>query len=272
MELNCVSRVGPINGYGLNTEEFSGLEVAMMQRKLQENLVGKMYFWGKIFGSTQDYLIVHNINPFDEFPDKKFYFCTTSDYTLRALPQISEAYKTQAEKITSSFLGDPSFFAYNGEEPEPEDPEAPPVERFREVHRLTNTVFKIDHDCALLPRGALCVDTGKKVIINGNFQGLSFQTSSQLRAYLHYRRPESLQGIALLKRPGIVKADDFMDCVDKDLPVEMWAISHDSAGTVAHVRNLYWEGYAFYSVLKSTEFGGAYFGTGVPNYDIAFMM
>ena len=52
----------------------------------------------------------------------------------------------------------------------------------------------------------------------------------------------------------------------------MWAISHDNAGTVSIVRNLYWEGYGFYSVLKTSDYGGAYFGTGVPNYDIAFML
>jgi len=272
MDLSSVFRISPVSGYTLNVEESSGLEVAMLQRKLQENLVGKLFFWGKIFGSTQDYLIVHNINPYDEFPDKKFYFCTTSDYTLRALPYINEDYKQQAEKITSAFLGDPSFFSYNGEEAEPEDPEAPPVERFREVHRLTHTVKKIDHDVAIVPRGALSVDTGKRIILNSNYSGLSYQTSQELRAYLHFRPPESLQGIALLKRPGIVKTDDFLDCIDKDAPKEIWSITHDSAGLTAYVRNLYWEGYSFYTILKTNEHGGVYFGTGVPNYDIAFML
>lgn len=74
MELHRISRVGPLLGFGLNIEEYSGLEVAMLQRKLQENLPGEMYFWGKIFGSTQDYLIVFNVDPFAEFPEKKFYF------------------------------------------------------------------------------------------------------------------------------------------------------------------------------------------------------
>lgn len=70
------------------------------------------------------------------------FFSTSSDFTLRALPYLTEEYTKLAEKITSSFLGDPSFFAYNGEDPEaePEDPEAPPVERFREMNRLTYTV------------------------------------------------------------------------------------------------------------------------------------
>lgn len=74
MELHCVNRISPVSGYTLNIEEFSGLEVAMLQRKLQENLIGKMLFWGKIFGTTQDYLIVYHVDPFAEFPDKKYYF------------------------------------------------------------------------------------------------------------------------------------------------------------------------------------------------------
>jgi len=49
-------------------------------------------------------------------------------------------------------------------------------------------------------------------------------------------------------------------------------VSHNDSATIAYVRNLYWEGYGFYAVLNAPEFGGAYFGTGVPNYDIAFML
>lgn len=70
------------------------------------------------------------------------FYSTTSDFVLRAVPFISDEYVNLASKIRIAFTGDPSFFAYNGEEeePEPEDPDAPPVERFREVHRLAFTV------------------------------------------------------------------------------------------------------------------------------------
>jgi len=54
--------------------------------------------------------------------------------------------------------------------------------------------------------------------------------------------------------------------------LEIWAISHDNSGTQAHVRNLYWEGYHFYSVVDSPEYGSAYFGSGVPILDISFML
>lgn len=116
------------------------------------------------------------------------------------------------------------------------------------------------------------MDAGKKVIVNGNNQGLGYETSLEARAYLHMRRPENPQGIALMRRPGIVKTDDFMDCIDRDMPKEMWSFSHDNAGMTAFVRNLYWDGYTFYTVVRNNEYGGAYFGTGVPNYDIAFML
>lgn len=137
---------------------------------------------------------------------------------MRLLPHLPDDYVTQAKKIRTAFLGDPSFFAYNGEEPEPDDPEAPPVERFREVHRLSYTVKLIDHDCFIVPRGAISIDAAKKVIANHQYSGLSYDTSQTHRAYLHMRHPENLQGVALMKRPGIIKTDDFLDCIDKDTP------------------------------------------------------
>lgn len=74
MDLNSIAKVGPLHGQTLNIEEVAGLEVGVMQRKLQENLPGNFFFWGKVFGSTQDYLVVFHLSPYDEFPEKKFYY------------------------------------------------------------------------------------------------------------------------------------------------------------------------------------------------------
>ena len=56
---------------------------------------------------------------------------------MKALPLIDEEYRAKAEGIKTSFLGDPSFFSYEGE---PVEETGPPVERFREIHRLAQTV------------------------------------------------------------------------------------------------------------------------------------
>jgi hypothetical protein len=42
---------------------------------------------------------------------------------LKALPTISAEYVEFAEKLKSAFTGDPSFFAYNGEEEETQQDE-----------------------------------------------------------------------------------------------------------------------------------------------------
>ena len=200
-------------------------------------------------------------------------YSTGSDFVLRAMPALTPEYIKQADDIKIAFTGDPSFFSYNGEEAEgDEDPDAPPVERFREIHRLARTVNKIDHDCSLVPRGALCVDATKKVIQNKFYEGLSYQTAGELRAYMHMRFPEQLQGIALLKKPGIIKSGDFLDCIDKDLPEGVWSVRYDDSNTISYVSNLYWNGYHFYSIVNDSEFGGCYFGNGIPMADIAFML
>ena len=51
-------------------------------------------------------------------PHRAYIISTTSDYVLKALPSISSEYVERAEKLTSTFTGDPSFFAFNGDEEE----------------------------------------------------------------------------------------------------------------------------------------------------------
>ena len=81
-----------------------------------------MQFWGKIFGSTQDYLVVQCMDLYGEFPEKSFYYCNPSNYYLRALPVLSKEYEDLAKAITKRFTGDASFFAFNGEDPEEPEP------------------------------------------------------------------------------------------------------------------------------------------------------
>ena len=73
MNLSKIAQISTVSGYTLNTEELTGLENAMLQRELEEKM-GKMKFWGKIFGTVQDYLIVFSTDWNGKFPAKKFYF------------------------------------------------------------------------------------------------------------------------------------------------------------------------------------------------------
>lgn len=103
----------------------------------QENL-GKLMFWGKITGETNDYLIAYALIPAFGFPQKKFYYCTTGDYSLVQMPVVSEEWKSLSAAITSPFKGEPSHLLEPGEdEPaddavDPEGGGPPPKEKFRE--------------------------------------------------------------------------------------------------------------------------------------------
>ncbi len=197
-------------------------------------------------------------------------FSTTADFIFNAMQDLSPEYEAKAKSITDQFTGDPGW-NYGVDVPEPAEGE-PEVEIFREKNRLLYVIKSIDHDCAIIPRGSYIVDATKKVIANTYYGGLSYGSAAESRSYLHFRKPESLTGLAMLKRPGIIKSGDFLDCIDKDVPTAIWAIQSNSNATATYVRNLYWEGYGFYSVLNTPEYGSAYFGYGLPNYDIAFML
>ena len=74
MDIKNIGRLSNVSAYTLNVEETAGLEVAMLQRKRDENLPGNQLFWGKIFGTTQDYLIIYSMDSLSDFPEKKYYY------------------------------------------------------------------------------------------------------------------------------------------------------------------------------------------------------
>ena len=248
-----MDRLSTFSGRVLNPEQYAGLEMAMLQIKLQENLNNNLEFWGQIMGKTQDYLICQYINRYGDFPFKRFYFCTTSDYTLRAFPSITAEFEKQAKEILTLFEGDPSFFKYSDdlEEEVPEDDEDSETpkqdNKFREIHRLVYTVKvidslilspsdswlqSIDHDCFIVPRGAYIMDASKKVIRNSQFQGLGYSLAAETKSYVHHRMPENPQGLAMMKRGDLTFSSDFMDTIATDKPKGI--ISKFTTSTTSH--------------------------------------
>ena len=131
-----------------------------------EKMSSKLLFWGKLSGEEQDYLLAYSLTPAFGFPVKKFYFCTTAEFTLKQLPELSEEYITKSKGVTGRFRGDPSFPLEEPPEDAPDAEEGVEVESFREIHRLAYTVATIDHDVAVVPVGAFIADAAKQIIPN----------------------------------------------------------------------------------------------------------
>jgi len=64
----------------------------------------------------------------------------------------------------------------------------------------------------------LVVDATKRVIFNSYYVGLSYETAAEKRAYYHFRKPENPQGVAVLKKAGIIKSGEFLDSIVTDIP------------------------------------------------------
>ena len=190
----------------------------MIQRQQEEKMSERLYFWGRIIGEENDYLIAYALVKAFGFPEKKFFFCTTQNFTLKQLPALSEEYVNKSNATTGRFRGDPSFPLEEPAEPEPDAEEGAEVESFREIHRLANTVATIDHDVAVIPKGSFIADAAHQIIKNKAFEGLSYAAAGDLRSYLHFRKAESPLAVAALEKPGLPAAGDVFDPITSDKP------------------------------------------------------
>jgi len=274
MDLEYISKISPFSGQTLSLDQKSGLEVSMLQRQREEVFLTRLKFWGKIMGVEDDYLICYALIPAEDVPMKKFYYCTFKNYALRQMPDLTEAYKQQASEITTRFKGDPSLplDLKEGEEEEEGPDKSELKERFREVHRLAHTIQVIDHDVAVIPKGAYLMEASHKISKNTAFEGLSFDAAGEMRNYFHFRAPESPFARAAIKREGLVSPAEFLDPISTDQPEGIWSLAYDVSLTTVNLRSFYWPGYVFFHEIGTHHYGGVYFGYGLPNRDLAFML
>jgi len=258
------------SGHCLSVEEKAGLEIAMIQRKNDEGF-SELYFWGKIHGTTEDYLVCYGMLPSYDHPQKKFYFCTTSNYVLQQMPVIDAELTAKAEKIEGMFSGEPDKPLEETPEDAGDDPEAGAKNVFREEHRLAQTVLAIDFDTAVCPKSAYLVAPSHQVTKNVGFTGLSYEGAGQLGSYYHLRAATGAEAKAALEKPGLVRSTDFLDSL-KDDAASSWSVQYNSSKTCSSLRSLVWPGYFFFHKVGTSSFGGAYFGTGQKNNDLAFMI
>ena len=282
MNLAHVSKIAGFGG-GLNVEERFALKAAIM--KLRGEGAGKVSFWGKINGSTRDYLICCTADSSSTFPAKNFYYCTSGDYELKKLikrslngKQLANAQKLQ---YTHSFVGDPAKpIGPEGEEEEKEAEEGVPQAdmTYREVHQLAYVVWAVDNATSVVPRGSYCMASNGALVPNGSFSGLSSQEATNIANYYHLRPPQA-RAQEWANKTGAAKMENILDQVGASRPankgpspVGAWVARANMTGDTVHVRSLEYPGYFFFHDLEDGTHGGAYFGDGKFNRDLGFML
>merc|ERR1712025_136346 len=166
---------------------------------------------------------------------------------------------------------------FGGDPSQPLDEDADPVddenaEVCSEKHRLSYVVRQIDDNVSIVPRGAHIVTPSHRVLKNPAYEGLSHSMSSTLKSFYHFRQPVTLSAMGALERKGLVKSTDFLDPISGDLPHGCWALKKNPSESVVTLSSLRFPGYFFFTKVNSSAYGGVYFGNGVENTDLIFMI
>lgn len=212
------------NGFCLNVEEKFQLEMGLraLLNKSSADDFEELLFWGRITGINRDYYIAVGLtyNGKYEFPSKRFYYATSSNFEFNAFPELNSQHGDEYNRLTGFFSGNPDLIHKKVvedvqeeevkvvkqekerdplEDTEEEDPNKDFVARnLIEVDRLYYTVLAIENDCCIVPHGSFRLTEKHEVARNVAFRGLDSEQTFKLACYMHFRNVQSQTKVKLL--------------------------------------------------------------------------
>ena len=178
-----------------------------------------------------------------------------------------------------------------------------------EEQRLSALVAAVDDQCAVAPKGALLLDARHRVVQSPSFRGgippgntsqkirlcslfvllfttigkmsepvavsipgLSSDQAMDLKSYVHWRQPKQADKIKVRETKGLTQTTDFLDTIHADEPAGCWSTIFEPSACLATLRSNVWPGFVGFASLSGPSYGYVYFGNGVKNSDIAFML
>lgn len=230
----------------------------------------KVFFWGKLMGMSGDYLIAKGIE--ESYETMKFFFCQDG-VTWSQLPVVTEEIKANVAKVTTygmMLTGDISAkLTYAPEVPEGEEPpeEAAAIE-VTELERLAVMVSTIESECAMCPAAAVMKKADHTVVGAPTFMGLSNEAASALESYVFLNKPKPVD----VNASALKQSTDFLTSCAEMVPKGALTKTFDCSNNVVQWRSLLYPGFISYSVVGMPVHGYCYFGNGLKNTDIAFML
>jgi radial spoke head protein 9 len=278
-------------GTTLSLEERMNIELGLLKLYEHEDFE-EVHFWGRVRGVAKDYYIAMTVNfrGHYEFAHKRFFWCNAANWTFAELPAINPNDRELAEQFNGFFTGESDKILVEAPEQEAgDDPprdeiaedqdslastveEKVPPKNFTEIDRLTYVVRGIEQDCSVVPEGAFRMTPGHEIAHNRGFAGLTTAEIGKPEKYFHFRNVQLPEKRDQLDRDDALFSYDFLDPIMKDQPKGCWSVQVDPSKTLSSVRSLIWPGYFAYHQANTTKFGGVYFGDGIKNSDLPFML
>lgn len=115
------------NGVGLNMDQRFQLENGIQDLLNCSSKADfeELMFWGRIEGLKMDYYLCLGVTYTDkyEFPEKRFYWASSSDYKFKPFGAINDQHFEKFETIKGMFLGDPNNVLIRVEQEKPAEEE-----------------------------------------------------------------------------------------------------------------------------------------------------
>lgn len=148
-----------------------------------------------------------------------------------------------------------------------------PANGLTELDRLQFVVHSIDNNCQIAPCGSFKKNTLGDVSPNDAFSGLEVSKLDDLNSYMHIRPVEQKDKLELRAREEDIFNHEFLDCVALDNPLSSWSVQKDPINPlVVTIRSRVWPGFLAYHRANTNVKGGVYFGDGIKNIDLEFML
>ncbi|CAF0766842.1 unnamed protein product [Brachionus calyciflorus] len=261
------------SGIVLSVEQRAALQTSLSIVREQYKF-NKIYFWGKILGTKEDYFIAVGVGR-NEIKNRSFLYSHDCIRWKLLNPPVDEHFE-KLKIVKGRFTGDPSHefecktykVVGQGEEEHLEED----ITLLKEEDRLAAVVRTIESEALVVPRSAYVLQPTGEVVRNRLFEGLSVNESAKFCNYFHFRDPIVLEKKSPLFRANLDKAIDFLDPIDEDQPNGCWSLQFERGSALTLLRSLKWPGASFFHIPETSSYGFSYFGIGEENRDIPFML
>ena len=244
-------------GHVLTPEDEASLHSSL--KLLSADYQTELQFWGKVSGLDADYLLVQAECHGGPLLPPTTLYSVDCGRTWHLLQAVDAAGLALCALVRGPFAGDPSCgYTVKGQV-------------IREAVRLAAFVQQCDHACAVVPRGALCMDENGKVVANRGFAGLEFSKAGKLSSYFH-RRPLEAGSVNPVAREHLDPTVDCMPSIQADIPKGVWRVTLDELTGTVFGCSLQYPGAVFYHKPHTATYGYYYTGDGQENQDLAFML
>ena len=89
---------------------------------------------------------------------------------------------------------------------------------------------------------------------------------------MHYRPPQSKERKEAIEQDKAIYEEKILDAIENDSPKGVWCINPTIDESAVIAKNLYWPGAIAFHKIESSEFGYCYFGDGIKNHDLPFLI